>query len=104
MARYETLVEDDREGVRIPFKLEETYDQSFRANNFNATWRTDTDILYSDNYIGDIRLFDVTTGTSRVLMDSSVAVRFARYFLTNLSISTRNKFHVDPLCQTLTRR
>ncbi|KOC62680.1 Venom dipeptidyl peptidase 4, partial [Habropoda laboriosa] len=60
------------------FTLEETYDQTFRANIFNGTWRTDTDIVYSDNYVGDIREFDVTTGISTVLMDSSVAADYEK--------------------------
>lgn len=80
LERYEPLEEEDHQGVRVPFKLEETYDQSFRANNFNGTWKTDREILYSDNYVGDIRLFDVTTGSSTVLLDSSVTVRFNNLF------------------------
>ncbi|CAK9799166.1 Venom dipeptidyl peptidase 4 [Anthophora quadrimaculata] len=62
--------------ARASFTLEETYDQTFRANIFNGTWRTDTDIVYSDNYAGDVREFDVTTGMSAVLMDSSVAAAY----------------------------
>lgn len=77
LERYEPLEEEDHhQGARVPFKLEETYDQSFRPNNFNGSWKTDREILYSDNYVGDIRLFDVTSGISTVLLDSSVTVRF----------------------------
>lgn len=83
LERYEPLEEEDHRGARVPFNLEETYDQSFRANSFNGTWKTDREILYSDNYVGDIRLFDVTTGSGTVLLDSSVTVslhhNFANY-------------------------
>lgn len=88
LERYEPLEEEDHQGVRVPFKLEETYDQSFRANNFNGTWKTDREILYSDNYVGDIRLFDVTTGLGTVLLDSSVTVRFT--FLYRVDIVKNN--------------
>lgn len=88
LERYEPLEEEDHQGVRVPFKLEETYDQSFRANNFNGTWKTDREILYSDNYVGDIRLFDVTTGLGTVLLDSSVTVRFI--FLYRVDIVKNN--------------
>lgn len=74
VGRYESSEGNDHHAVRVPFKLEETYDQSFRANSFNATWETDTEILYSDNYIGNIHVFDVTKGTTWVLLDSSVMV------------------------------
>lgn len=77
LERYEPLEQEDHQGARVPFNLEETYDQSFRPNNFNGSWKTDREILYSDNYVGDIRLFDVTSGISTVLLDSSVTVRFA---------------------------
>lgn len=76
LERYEPLEEEDHRGARVPFNLEETYDQSFRANSFNGTWKTDREILYSDNYVGDIRLFDVTTGSGTVLLDSSVTADF----------------------------
>lgn len=72
---YDPAVEDDRESLSVPFNLEETYDQSFRANGFNGTWRSDTDILYTDNNAGDVLSFNVTSGISRILVDSSVTVR-----------------------------
>ncbi|XP_031771202.1 venom dipeptidyl peptidase 4 [Apis florea] len=76
LERYEPLEQEDHQGARVPFNLEETYDQSFRPNNFNGSWKTDREILYSDNYVGDIRLFDVTSGISTVLLDSSVTADF----------------------------
>lgn len=75
-------------GTKVPFKLEETYDQSFRANTFNGTWRSGTDILYSD-LAGDVRVLDVTTGTSAVLLDSIVA---ADYDEPSVSFSVNNSF------------
>ncbi|CAL7943995.1 unnamed protein product [Xylocopa violacea] len=81
--------ERSEEGAKVPFNLEETYDQSFRANNFNGTWRTDTNILYADDYAGDIRQFDVATGISSVLMDSAVA---ADYDKPTVSFSFDNSF------------
>ncbi|XP_034176529.2 venom dipeptidyl peptidase 4 isoform X2 [Osmia lignaria lignaria] len=57
---------------KVPAALEETYDQSFRPYNFNGTWKTDNGILYSDNYTGDVYLFDVRTNKSRLLLDSSL--------------------------------
>ncbi|XP_071876668.1 venom dipeptidyl peptidase 4 [Bombus fervidus] len=89
VGRYESSEGNDHHPVRVPFKLEETYDQSFRANIFNATWETDTEILYSDNYIGNIRVFDVTKGTTWVLLDSSV---MADYEKPSISFSFDNSF------------
>ncbi|XP_078045888.1 venom dipeptidyl peptidase 4 [Augochlora pura] len=72
-SRYGVRHKDDSHGnVAVPFTLEETYDMSFRANGFNGTWQSDTGILYTDNYTGDIRMFDVKSGVSRVFVDSSI--------------------------------
>ena len=70
--RYDPVDEDDQDGKSVPFNLEETYDQSFRANGFNGTWRTDQDIFYTDNYSGDVRAFNVTSGISKIIMLSSI--------------------------------
>nr|XP_031850173.1 venom dipeptidyl peptidase 4 [Nomia melanderi] len=70
--RYDPGEVEDHDRLTVPFNLEETYDQSFRASGFNGTWRTDTDILYTDNYSGDLRMFDVTSGISRIFLDSSI--------------------------------
>lgn len=74
-SRYDPVDEDDQDGKSVPFNLEETYDQSFRANGFNGTWRTDQDILYTDNYSGDVRAFNVTSGISKIITLSSITVR-----------------------------
>lgn len=94
LERYE---QEDHQGARVPFNLEETYDQSFRPNNFNGSWKTDREILYSDNYVGDIRLFDVTSGISTVLLDSSVTVRFASLSrgLPYIRMYTKERFIVS---------
>lgn len=70
--RYEPTTEDDHGNLAMPFTLEETYDLSFRAIGFNGTWKTDRTILYTDNYTGDVRVFDVPSGVSRIFVDSSV--------------------------------
>ncbi|XP_076290465.1 venom dipeptidyl peptidase 4 [Lasioglossum baleicum] len=70
--RYEPTSEDDHGNLAVPFNLEETYDLSFRAIGFNGTWQTDTAILYTDNYTGDVRVFDVPSGISRIFVDSSI--------------------------------
>lgn len=70
--QYEPTSEDDHGNLAVPFNLEETYDLSFRAIGFNGTWQTDTGILYIDNYTGDVRIFDVPSGISRIFVDSSI--------------------------------
>ncbi|XP_053982596.1 venom dipeptidyl peptidase 4 [Hylaeus volcanicus] len=79
--------ENDLNGKTAPFSLEETYDASFRAIGFNGTWITDTEILYIDGYTGDIRLFNVTSKTSRLFLDSSV---LSPYDKPTLSLSYDN--------------
>ncbi|XP_076375275.1 venom dipeptidyl peptidase 4 isoform X2 [Megalopta genalis] len=87
-SQYERRYEDDSHGnLAVPFTLEETYDQSFRANGFNGTWQTDTGILYTDNYTGDIRMFDVKSGISRVFVDASI---LSPYNNPRMSFSTDN--------------
>ncbi|XP_015435502.1 PREDICTED: venom dipeptidyl peptidase 4 [Dufourea novaeangliae] len=81
-SRHDTVEENDHDFRTVPFNLEETYDQSFRANGFNGTWRTDTDILYTDNYAGDVRTFDVTSGISRTFMDSSIVSSYDKPLMT----------------------
>ncbi|XP_076167071.1 venom dipeptidyl peptidase 4 [Ptiloglossa arizonensis] len=69
--RHDSVQESDLNERSVPFSLEETYDQSFRANGFNGTWITDTEILYFDES-GDVRIFNATSGTSRILLKSWV--------------------------------
>nr|XP_003707763.1 PREDICTED: venom dipeptidyl peptidase 4 isoform X1 [Megachile rotundata] len=64
------------EKSKVPLSLEEAFSQSFRPYNFNGTWRTDNDILYSDNSTGDVYLFDVTTNTRRLLFESSLLANY----------------------------
>ncbi|XP_076647427.1 venom dipeptidyl peptidase 4 [Halictus rubicundus] len=80
--RYEPTSEDDHGNLAVPFNLEETYDLSFRAIGFNGTWQTDTDILYTDNYTGDVRVFDVPSGISRTFVDSSILSRYENPLMT----------------------
>ncbi|XP_076242870.1 venom dipeptidyl peptidase 4 isoform X2 [Calliopsis andreniformis] len=78
---YEGSDEDDQEGVRVPFNLEETYDQSFRPIGFSGVWRTDTDILYTEP-TGDLLSFNVTSGSRDVVVDSGVTNDYEKPFLS----------------------
>ncbi|XP_043264684.1 venom dipeptidyl peptidase 4 [Colletes gigas] len=81
---HEAVEESDLNGNTVPFTLEETYDQSFRATGFNGSWISNTEILYNDDHTGDIRIFDATSGTSSIFLDSSI---LSPYDKPSLSIS-----------------
>ncbi|KAG7207518.1 hypothetical protein KM043_009149 [Ampulex compressa] len=70
--KLENLEEDDQKDGIVAFNLEETYGQSFRAYSFNGTWKSDTEIIYTDADTGDLLEFDVTTKDIRIILEESV--------------------------------
>lgn len=71
-----------------PFLLEEIYLHLFYSFGFNGTWVSDTEIMIADRISGDITVYDVLTGRSKLIFDGwrlPVSLRPRELFARNLT-------------------
>lgn len=52
-----------------PFELMEVYYSLYYMFGFNGTWISDTEIMIRSLINGDVSLYDVTTGESKVIFE-----------------------------------